>query len=559
MAEAPRNAARHIRAGMLSEPATRQSGRLRNAALVLIALVLVNGAITFHNVWPTLGIRWPGELSIELAVLLLVLSISNALLGPTSPRVLAFLAAMLVLFTIGRYGEVTAPALYGREVNLYWDAQHVGALAGMLTRVASPWVVGAIAVGFLVALALLYAGARWSLGQIDSALHARAARLGFGIAATLLVSLFVAQRLSNRVPRVPQFSTPVSVTYATQVSRVLDTFAISRAARALPASPPLKSNFGALGDSDVIVVFMESYGRVTYDRPEVAHVVTPARERFAAAVRDTQREVVSAFVTSPTFGGSSWFAHSSFLSGIDVTDPDRYALLLTQKRATLVSAFKGAGFRAIAMMPGLRQSWPEGAFYGFDLIYGADQLDYRGPEFGWWRIPDQFSVAALDAREVRPRPRKPLFVFFPTISTHMPFRPTPPLQPDWPRMLSANPFDADAVTRSLTQSPEWTRMGASYGASVQYAFDVLASYLRARANERFVLIVLGDHQPAANVSGEGASWDVPVHVISGRAGILESLQAHGFAAGMDPAPHAIARMNELGPMLLASFDSTAPP
>jgi hypothetical protein len=207
------------------------------------------------------------------------------------------------------------------------------------------------------------------------------------------------------------------------------------------------------------------------------------------------------------------------------------------------------------MMPGLKQSWPEGSFYGFDEIYGADTLHYRGPEFGWWRIPDQFSVAALDAREIQPRPRKPLFVFFPTVSTHMPFRPTPPLQADWPRVLTTNPFDADAVKRSVTQAPEWTNMGGSYAGSVAYAFDMLASYLRERANEGFVLIVLGDHQPAANVSGEGASWDVPVHIISKRPEVLTSLRAQGFATGIDPNPEAVARMSELGPMLLATFNT----
>ena len=540
---------------MLSTRLEREVRPIWRATSLLIALLLVNGTVTFHNVWPTLGIRWPGELSVELAALLLILAISNARLGPTSPRVLAFLSAVLVLFAIGRYGEVTAPALYGREVNLYWDAQHVGALAGMLTRVASPWVVAAMTLGLFAALALLYAGARWALGKVDGALRTRRAQLGFGIAAVLLVGLFAVQRLSDRVPHVPQFSIPVSMTYAAQISRVIDTFEISRAARNLPVTPTLRSDFGALAGSDVIVVFMESYGRVTYDRPEVASVVSPARERFAAAIHDTRRAVVSAFVTSPTFGGSSWFAHSSFLSGIEVADPDRYALLLTQKRATLVSSFKGAGYRAVAMMPGLRQSWPEGAFYGFDQIYGADALDYRGPQFGWWRIPDQFSVAALDAREVQPRPRKPLFVFFPTISTHMPFRPTPPLQPDWARVLSAHPFDADAVKRSVTQAPEWTNMGGSYAGSVEYAFDVLATYLRERANEGFVLIVLGDHQPAANVSGEGASWDVPVHIISKRADVLTALRAQGFATGVDPNPEAVARMSELGPMLLATFNS----
>jgi hypothetical protein len=523
------------------------------AALVLVALLLVNGAITFHNVWPTLAIRWPGELSIEVAVLLLALSISNATLGRTSPRVLAFLSVVLVLFAIGRYGEVTAPALYGREINLYWDAQHVGALAGMLTAVAPMWVVVVGAIALIAALVLLYLGARWSLGTLDGALRDRKAQLGFSAVACALIVLFVVQRLDDRVPRVPQFSIPVSHTYAVQVARVLDTFANSRAARALPPSPPLQANLAALVGSDVIVIFMESYGRVTYDRPEIASVVNPAREQFAAAARDTGREVISAFVTSPTFGGSSWFAHSSLLSGIEVADPDRYAVLLTQHRPTLAATFKAAGYRAVAMMPGLKQSWPEGAFYGFDQIYGADALDYRGPQFGWWRIPDQFSLAALDAREIQVRPRKPLFVFFPTINTHMPFRPTPPLQEDWARMLSATPFDAADVQRSITETPQWTNMGSSYADSVRYAFEVLASYVRHRPDEHFVLIVLGDHQPAANVSGENATWDVPVQIVSDRPEVLAALKTEGFVSGTIPRERAIGRMHQLGPMLLEAF------
>src|SRR5262245_4854336 len=225
---------------------------VRRALLVTAALGLANGAITFHNVWPTLGIRWPGELSIEIAVLLLVLSISNATLGRTSPRVLAFLSVVLVLFAIGRYGEVTAPALYGREINLYWDAQHVGALAGMLTAVAPWWAVALGAIALIAVLVLLYLGARWSLSTIDSALRNRTAQIGFSAVACVLIALFVVQRLDDRVPRVPQFSAPESNTYATQISRVLDTFASSRAARALPPSPSLHANLAAIDRSDVI-------------------------------------------------------------------------------------------------------------------------------------------------------------------------------------------------------------------------------------------------------------------------------------------------------------------
>jgi hypothetical protein len=466
------------------------------------------------------------------------------------------LAALFVLFALGRYGDVTAPALYGREINLYWDLPNVGSVIGMLARAAPTWImVGAIA-GLVFVLGLLYAGSYWSLARVDAALRAPPVRRALGSVAMACIALFIAQATFDQLPEIPRFSTPVSRTYAVQAKRTFDTFSISAAAHTLPPSPRFHSDLGALANRDVLLVFMESYGRVTYDRPELARELSPARAQLAAAAQRTGRSMVSGFVTSPTFGGGSWLAHSSLMSGINVTDPDRYALLLTQDRPTLVSFFKQHGYRVVADMPGTRERWPEGSFYGFDALYDAARLDYRGPEFGWWRIPDQFSLASLDAREMRPQPRHPVFALFPTINTHMPFRPTPPLQSDWDRILHAAPFDAADVKRSLTQSPAWTDMGESYAASLRYSFEMFASYLTLREDENFVLILIGDHQPAANVSGEGASWDVPMHVITRSPDIIMSLEHHGFVAGTMPAMRPVGRMSEVGQILLDAF--TAP-
>ena len=521
----------------------------------LVALVILNGSVTFHNVWPTLGVHWPGELSVELAAVLLLLALSNAWLGPTSPRVVTLLSALVVLFALGRYGDVTAPALYGREINLYWDGPRLVSVVQMLAHAAAAWQVVALIGGALLVLTAIYLLARWSLRRIDIVLRQyRAARLAFGIGSALLVAAFLAQQLSDHVPPIPRFSIPVSRIYGTQIARVVDALSSSRVAGVLPRSPPMHSSMQALSGGDVLLVLVESYGSVTYDRPEFERALRPARERLVEALEDTGRSVVSAFVVSPTFGGQSVLAHLSLLSGIEVRDSGRYALLMTQKRPTLVSAFRGAGYRTIAVMPGTQQAWPEGAFYGFDEIYDAPKLDYRGPQFGWFGIPDQYTFAALDARELRRSPRKPLFVFLPTVSTHAPFQPIPPMQPDWPRVLSGTPYDAAPLKRALAQRPDWTHMGESYVSSVEYFFDVLASYLRERANDDFVLIVLGDHQPAANVSGEGAPWDVPVHIISKHTGILKAMERRGFRARLTPMRPVVGKMSELAPWLLDAFD-----
>jgi hypothetical protein len=236
-----------------------------------------------------------------------------------------------------------------------------------------------------------------------------------------------------------------------------------------------------------------------------------------------------------------------------VRDPETNAKLMTERRDTLVRAFGRGGFRTVALMPGMRLRWPEGAFYGFDEIYGADRLAYRGPEFGWFAIPDQFSLDRLDALEVTRPSRPPLFVVFPTISTHFPFSPTPPYQPDWRRISTAHPYDGPEIVRAYARQPDWTDFAPGYVDAMMYDYGVLAGYLRKHADRDLLMVILGDHQPPAAVSGERAPWDVPVHVISSRAAVLDRLLASGFAAGLTPTRPAIGHMHTLLPVLLHAF------
>ena len=150
-------------------------------------------------------------------------------------------------------------------------------------------------------------------------------------------------------------------------------------------------------------------------------------------------------------------------------------------------------------------------------------------------------------------------MFFPTISTHFPFIPTPPYQPDWARMLTDTPYSGSAIVEAYDQEPDWTSFGPGYVRAVRYTYTTLAGYLRANAGSDRILIVLGDHQPAAAVSGEGAPWDVPVHVIApagstpDRSAILARLTARGFRPGLIPQRPALGKMHTLLPILLDAF------
>jgi hypothetical protein len=49
------------------------------------------------------------------------------------------------------------------------------------------------------------------------------------------------------------------------------------------------------------------------------------------------------------------------------------------------------------------------------------------------------------------------------------------------------------------------RARSAYGHSIQYSMRMLFSYVQRYGNDKNVLIVLGDHQAATTVSGEGVS------------------------------------------------------
>jgi len=323
--------------------------------------------------------------------------------------------------------------------------------------------------------------------------------------------------------------------------------------RTLPASPSFEANLARVDGADVLLFFIESYGAVVYERPQFSAPLLQARAALDAAIHDSGHDVVSAFVESPTFGGSSWYAHLTLLSGIQVGDPDTNALLMTAHRDTLPTAFARHGYRTVAMMPGIWYPWPEGSFYGFSDIYNGARLNYRGPQFGWWSMTDQFVMAALDASERRQKARPPLFVFFPTISTHTPFAPTPPYQSDWHRMLTPTPYDVAELDAAYSTYPDWLNLAPSYLAAVSYSYHTLAGYLLQHRDEDFVMILIGDHEPPALVSGPDTPWDVPVHVIAKRRDVLDRLASHGFQRGLTPHRPSLGKMHMLTPMLLDAF------
>ena len=86
------------------------------------------------------------------------------------------LTLLVLVLALGRYAEVTAPALYGRPVNLYWDCQHLPKVAAMLAEVGPWWLVGLLVLGVAALLAALVAAIAWCVQTVSRALATAAGR-----------------------------------------------------------------------------------------------------------------------------------------------------------------------------------------------------------------------------------------------------------------------------------------------------------------------------------------------------------------------------------------------
>ena len=93
--------------------------KLLRWAVLAAALAILNLTLTFTNVWPTLFVRFTGDLSLEAAILVLALAAARWRWRAPGRGVLRALGIFWVALVAGRYVNVTARSLYGRrEYNL---------------------------------------------------------------------------------------------------------------------------------------------------------------------------------------------------------------------------------------------------------------------------------------------------------------------------------------------------------------------------------------------------------------------------------------------------------
>ncbi|EWM65710.1 membrane protein [Micromonospora sp. M42] len=287
----------------------------------------------------------------------------------------------------------------------------------------------------------------------------------------------------------------------------------------------------ALRGKDVLFTFVESYGRVALEDPELAPEVDAVLDGGTRQLRAAGYGSRSAFLTSSTTGGGSWLAHATLMSGIRTDNQLRYTNLVRSDHLTLNGAFKRAGWRTALVMPALNRAWPEAAFFEPDTLYGAKELGYKGPLFSFSSPPDQYTLAEFQRRERGPG-RTPVMAEIPLLSSHLPWTPVPPLV-GWDDIGDGSVYKG---TARADRSAEGTR--EAYRQAVVYSLRTLISYVQRYGDENLVLVFLGDHQPARTITGDDAGKDVPITVVAKDPAVLDRIAGWGWQDGLNPDPQA---------------------
>ncbi len=310
------------------------------------------------------------------------------------------------------------------------------------------------------------------------------------------------------------------------------------------ATDPYRDTAGSelltsLRGKDVVFAFIESYGRVAVEGTGFSTGVQRVLRDGEAQLRADGYGSRSAFLTSPTFGGLSWLAHSTLQTGLWVDRQPIYSRVIRSDRFTLSQAFGEAGWRTVSVAPSNTEPWSFGTtFYHFDTLLDANNVGYRGPSFGYARIPDQYTWKYVADHELA-RDHQPVMAEIDLVSSHTPWAPLPRLVP-WSDVGDGSVFESQRAqgqsASEVWQDPE--RVRQAYAESIRYSLDAMFAFLHEVDDPNLVLVVLGDHQPATIVSGQGAGHDVPISIISKDPAVFTSIEEWRWQDGMLPAPDA---------------------
>ena len=520
----------------------RASGSLkRRPARLWLHLLVGAGLLAFLNIefnvyaqdW-----RFNGRLPVELTFCALLILL--AFVWPSAARPLrAAAAGILALGALVHAIDVASRAIYGRAIDLVFDAAQIPHVLDLLAASMGWALVAPLVAAAALAMGLiLFAFAR-SIRSMEAGIGLAVGRLRPGTlaaSAAVLLGIQVAD-LNGVIAKTAYASSAPALKAASYHARIIslwldDGASVVRDYRRMRGEiRDGETTLPRLEGVNVYLIFLESYGASLLEREEHRAEIERIYSEYQPVFETAGTGQVSTLLDSPTYGGLSWLAHLTTTAGAWIDTNLEYRAYLRSDMDTLATILNRTGHRTALFMPGIKRYWPEGDLLRFDDLYTADDLDYRGVSFGYFGIPDQFTLERVPALQPQTGPR---FVQVAMISSHYPFRPLPPFIEDRTRILEPAAWAEAAAEAGSFAVQDWADPADGYIAGARYALRSAFDFAARHTGPEDLVIIMGDHQPWSVVSGNLGGRAAPIHVLSGRADLLDCFRQDGYRDGLAP-------------------------
>jgi len=369
------------------------TARVLTVLAVLLVLAVLVAPSEYGRLTPLAFLRLPAEALLAVGLLLALPSRGRAIAATV-------IGVAVGLLGIGRVADLGFFAVLDRPFDpvLDWPFFSSGLVfvSNSFGRAAAFGVVAvaaALAVGTLVLTTL---SAR-RVGRLLARHRPVATRVTAGLAVVWVACALLGVHIVRGVPIATH---PYYDRAAQAVAAVKDgeTFATEVASDAYRYTPGNELLTGLRG-KDVVIAYIESYGRISFDDPTLAARLEPYLDAGYARLKAAGYDARTGLLTSPTAGGGSWLAESTLRSGVWIDNQQRFRDLPATGHLTLGTAFRKAGWRTVAVMPGTTADWPESVYFGFDQVYKSGDMGYSGPRFSFATMPDQYTMRAFQRLE----------------------------------------------------------------------------------------------------------------------------------------------------------------
>lgn len=324
------------------------------------------------------------------------------------------------------------------------------------------------------------------------------------------------------------------------------------------------SRYGLPGfeDADIHLFIVESYGMTVFSNPHQDARLSAFYREMDGRLEDAGFMTLSSAYESTAFGGTSWLADASLITGLRIDTQHKYDRIMEEGTGNLLHILEDKGYSRVLSAPGtsyMDEKYQR--FYDFTRYLLYEDFEYEGPYFSYGRMPDQYQLARA-ARELglseqeastelsevslqeaeesvygaeSTREEKPLFVEYMLCSSHVPWNYIPPYLQNWNYPSNGRVYyDRSRNTYYDTSWIAGSESFEGYAHSIRYSLESAFGYIMRLLRDGEVVLLVGDHQPAFPVSEKGASFAVPIHILSTEGEKINPFLRFGYVEGLRP-------------------------